>query len=457
MMVGRRFVLVLLLSSLACGIGAQEADKQMMPTQRWVASWGASQQIPEPRNALPAEDLTDATMRQIVRLTLGGPKLRVRLSNAFGTAELHLKAVHIAKPVSAASSSIVPGSDRALRFNGAPDVTIPAGAEYISDPIDYPMVPLSDLAITFYEEKPPAQQTSHPGSRATTYYTHGNLVSAEELPGAKTIEHWYTIAGLDVTAAPSAFAVVTLGDSITDGRGSTTNGNDRWPDVLARSLQGAAKTQNVAVVNVGTGGNRLLADGLGPNVLARFDRDVLARTGVRYLIVFEGVNDLGTLHGAMALKSQLPAVPAGTQTANGSGSTKGGPEAVQQQPPAFRFPDATPEQHDELVKSMLAAYGQIVARAHAAGIRVIGTTITPFAGSGYGRTPANEADRKKINAWILAPGNFDAVVDFANVIADPQDPTKMAAQFDSGDHLHPSSAGYRAIGESIPQTLFVGP
>jgi len=479
MMIGRRgwygfaFLLVLFTSSVgaqvAPGTSATKPD-----AQHWVASWGASQQVPEPRNALPADDLTDATMRQIVHLTLGGPGLRVRLSNAFGTAALHLTAVHIAAPVSPASSSIVPGSDRALTFNGAPDVTIPAGAEYISDPIDYPMAPLSDLAITFYEEKPPAQETSHPGSRATTYYSHGNLVSAEELPGAKTIEHWYTIAGLDVSAAQSAFAVVTLGDSITDGHAATTNGNDRWPDVLARALQGAAKTHNVAVVNVGTGGNRLLMDGLGPNALARFDCDVLARAGVRYVLVLEGVNDLGTLHGVIPPASEPPhTAEAGTTTlqktsdagvsgvpsaTNGAADGSRAPAAVpMQRPPALHFPEATPEQHELLVKSMLAAYAQIVARAHAAGIRVIGTTITPFDGSGYGRSPANEADRQKINAWILSPGNFDAVVDFARVIADPQDPTKMAAQFDSGDHLHPSPAGYRVMGESVPLKLFVEP
>jgi lysophospholipase L1-like esterase len=472
--------LVLSLFCFAFSVGAQEAASRGTPlngqdAQHWVASWGASQQIPEPRNALPVADMTDATIRQIVHLTLGGQKLRVRLSNAFGTAALHLAEVHTAKPVSPATSTIVPGSDRALKFSGASGVTIPAGAEYLSDPIDYPMAPLSDLAITFYEQEAPAQETSHPGSRATTYYTHGNLVSAEQLPGAKTIEHWYTIAGLDVSAVRSASAVVTLGDSITDGHAATTNGNDRWPDVLARSLQGAAKTRNVAVVNVGTGGNRLLTDGLGPNALARFDRDVLARSGVRYLMVLEGVNDLGTLHGTIPPSAEQVR-PAETGTATGAvtsahpaGGVPAGPTdraqdaanasapAPQQPPRVFRSPEATPEQHDELVKAMLAAYAQIVARAHAAGIYAIGTTITPFGGSGYGRSPANEADRQKINAWILAPGKFDAVVDFAKIVADPQEPARLAPQFDSGDHLHPSPAGYHAMGESIPLTLFTQP
>lgn len=458
-----------LLLSLACGAEAQQADRftaahDQRQEQNWVASWGASQQIPEPRNALSANDLTDATMRQIVHLSLGGDSLRIRLSNAFGTAALHLSAVHIARPVSSASSRIVPGSDRALTFSGAPDVTIPAGAEYISDPVNYPAPALSDLAITFYEEKPPLQETSHPGSRSTTYYAHGNLVSAEDMPGAKTIEHWYTIAGLDVTASPAAYAVVTLGDSITDGHAATTNGNDRWPDVFSRCLQSSANTRNVAVVNVGTGGNRLLADGLGPNVLARFDRDVLARAGVREVIVLEGVNDLGSLHGGLppgitggTTSTPTQAGVAAAETKN-SADASGQPKANSPQRPAvLHFPEATPEQHDELVKSILAAYVQIVTRAHAAGIRVIGTTITPFGGSGYGRSSANEADRQRINAWILSPGHFDAVVDFAKSIADSQDPTKLAPQFDSGDHLHPSPAGYHAMGESIPLKLFEKP
>ena len=489
MMILRKLMhgLVTLLFSISCWVGAQGVEIASVmrgepQTQLWVASWGASQQIPEPRNALPAADLTDATVRQIVHLSLGGYKLRVRLSNAFGTAPLHLTAIHIAKPVSSASSKTLPESDRALTFNGAPDVTIPAGAEYISDPIDFPVAPLSDLAITFYEEQPPAQETSHPGSRATTYYTHGNLVNAEDLPGAKTIEHWYTIAGVEVAAGKQAFAIVTLGDSITDGHGATTNGNDRWPDVLAQRLQTSAQTQEVAVVNVGTGGNRLLNDGLGPNALARFDRDVLARPGVKYVIVLEGVNDLGTLHDAPSATAQppqgqpSPAIPATAtgQTADAAGqspptngnapantssatSTSVPPAMPQTQPPTtIHFSPATPEQHDELVNRMIAAYEQIVMRAHAADIRVIGATITPFGGSFYDHSPANDADRQKINAWILAPGHFDAVVDFAKVIADPRDPKKMAAQFDSGDHLHPSPAGYRAMGESIPLALFAG-
>ena len=203
----------------------------------WTGSWAASQQIPEPANALPPDDLRDATLRQIVHLSLGGSTLRVHLSNAFGTEPLRFTSVHIAQPLSPAAAQIDPATDRALTFSGSPDVIVPAGAEYISDPIDYTVAPLSSLAITFHLDQPPAQQTGHPGSRATSYLVHGDQVSAADLPDAKKIDHWYQLAEVDVAAPPGAAAIVTLGDSITDGHAATTNGNDRWPDVLAARLQ----------------------------------------------------------------------------------------------------------------------------------------------------------------------------------------------------------------------------
>jgi hypothetical protein len=204
-----------------------------LSAQNWVGSWAASQQIPEPHNALPPDDLHDATLRQIVHLSVGGPAVRVHLSNAFGTAPLHLTLVHIARPLSTSVAQIDPASDKALTFSGSPDVIIPAGAEYLSDPVEYPVKPLSDLAVSIHYDEPPAQQTGHPGSRATSYVAHGNLVSAADLPEAKKIEHWYQLAGVDVVAPSKAAAIVVLGDSITDGHGATTNGNDRWTDILA--------------------------------------------------------------------------------------------------------------------------------------------------------------------------------------------------------------------------------
>jgi lysophospholipase L1-like esterase len=347
---------------------------------------------------------------------VGGGRLRVRMSNAFGTAPLHLTAVHVARPVSASSATIDAGSDTAVTFHGAPDVTIPAGAEYLSDTVEFPVAALSNLAITFHIEQPPKGETGHPGSRATSYFVHGDMVSAASLPDATKVDHWYQISGVDVVGPERAAAVVTLGDSITDGHGATTNGNDRWPDVLAARMQADKSTRANGVVNEGIGGNRLLLDGLGPNALARFDRDVLAQTAVRAVIVLEGVNDLGTL---------------------------------------TRDHDVSAEEHAALVGRIEAAYAQMIERGHAHGIKVIGATILPYAGSGYYHPgPESEADRQAINAWIRGPGHFDGVVDFDQVTRDPQHPDRLLPAYDSGDHLHPGPAGYKAMGDAIPLALF---
>jgi lysophospholipase L1-like esterase len=382
----------------------------------WVGSWAASQQIPEANNVAPAASLNHATVRQIVHLSRGGTRIRVRVSNAFGTAPLHLLAVHVAHPLSRASPRIDPASDRALTFDERADVLIPAGAEYTSDALDYPVAPLSDLAISMQLESAPLQQTGHPGSHAVSYLAEGAPVSAPDLPAAQRLEHWYFLSGVEVSAASGAAVVVAFGDSITDGHGSTTNGNDRWPDDLAARLQGNTGTRGMAVLNEGIGGNRLLTDGLGPNALSRLDRDVLAQNGVRYLIVLEGINDIGML-------------------------TRGA--------------TATEAQHEELVRRMIGAYRQIVLRAHAHGIKVIGATVLPFMDSDYYHpTQANEHDRQVVNEWIRTPGHFDAVVDFDKLTADPAHRDHMRADYDSGDHLHPSPAGYRAMADGIPLELF---
>ena len=403
------FFVLLALAPLA---PAQDSGAQV----HWVGSWAASQQMPEPRNALATDDLRDATLRQTVHLTLGATDLRVRLSNRFGTAPLRLGGVHIAVSVAPGSDAIVPQTDKGLTFSGEAAVTIPAGADYVSDPIPFSAAPLSDLAITLYLPEAPAQQTGHPGSRTTTYFTHGNLVSAANLPDAKKVDHWYFISGVDVAAPPQAAAIVTIGDSITDGSGSTTNGNNRWPDVLSARLQADPSTKTLAVLNHGIGGNRVLLDGLGPNALSRFDHDVLAQTGARYLIVLEGVNDLGMI----SREQEIPQA-----------------------------------EHDAHVRRILSAYHQMLVRARAHGIQVIGGTIVPFVGSPfYHPSPATEADRQAINAWVRAPGHFDAVADFDKAIRDPEHPDRMLPEFDSGDHLHPSPAGYKTMAGAVPLLLF---
>ena len=406
-----RLISVCLICLVACAASAQNGAKDV----RWVGSWAASQQIPEPQNSLPVDDLRDTTLRQIFRLSLGGSTLRVHISNAFGSEPLHFTSVHVARPVSLTSAQIDPASDRALTFSGKMDVTVPAGAEYISDSLDYPVTALASLDVTFHLDAPPTGETGHPGSRATSYYVHGDLVSAPDLPNARKVDHWYQVSGIDVSGDANSAAIVAFGDSITDGHGATTNGNDRWTDVLAERLQ-ASSSKNIAVLNHGIGGNHLLTDGLGPNALARFDRDVLAQTGVQYVIVFEGVNDLGGL---------------------------------------TRLGDVSAEAHAALANRIIGAYQQMILRAHAHGIRIYGATITPFVGSDYYHPPATtETDRQTINEWIRADGHFDGVIDFDKVTRDPQHPGRLLPVYDCGDHLHPNPAGYRAMGEAVPLKLF---
>jgi lysophospholipase L1-like esterase len=270
----------------------------------------------------------------------------------------------------------------------------------VSDPLPFPVRPFENLTVTTYlaHGQGSLSITSHPGSRTTSYLVPGNQVTAADLAGATPVDHWYFLSGVEVLSPASAVAVI--GDSLSDGRGSTTNGNDRWPDVLASRLSSA-------VVNQAAGGNRVLQDGLGPNVLARLDRDLLAQSGVSWAIVFEGVNDIGTA---------APAAAASTAA------------------------------------DLIDAYDQILTRAHAVDIRVYGATLTPFGGNEAYDAPQREAARTAVNAWIR--GHFDAVLDFDRVVRDPAAPTRLLPAYDVGDHLHLNPAGYRALGTSVPASLF---
>ena len=307
---------------------------------QWVASWATAQQIVEPANMLAPADLADATLRQIVRLSIGGKAYRLLLSNTFGSEPLHLSSVHIATALG--GDAIDPASDRALTFAGKTDVVIPPGAQWLSDPVPAPVGALADLAVTIHYETAPVIETGHPGSRQTSYVLAGDHVAEARLTGAKTADHWYQIAAIDVlTAAPRAGAIVALGDSITDGRGSTTNGNDRWTNVLAARLQADPRTRAVAVLNAGQGGNCVLRQCLGPNAVSRIERDVLAPAGVSAVVMLEGVNDLGGL--------------------------------------TVRNP-ASAEDHAALVAHLIAGYQQVAIRAHARGLKAYIATILPYMG-----------------------------------------------------------------------------
>lgn len=384
--------------------GASAHDPEV---EHWVGTWACSPQLADRSSEPPAPGFADVTLRQIVHVSIGGRKIRVRFSNTFGKSALTISSAEVAK--AAGGSAIKAGTDQPLTFNEESSVTIPAGALVYSDPLAFDLSPLSDLAVTIYTKNAPDGVTTHSGSRATSYFTSGDAVSAIELAPAETADHWYFLNGIDVAGPNSSAAVVILGDSITDGKNSTTNGNGRWPDELARRLDANKRTTNIGVLNEGIGGNRLLHDGLGPNALSRLDRDVLTQTSVRWLVVFEGVNDIGTCK--------------------------------------------SPCDVDSVAMDIINAYRQVIVRAHSHSIRVYGATITPFGGSFYA-TPEAERARQAVNRWIRTSGWFDAVIDFDAVTRDPNHPSNLSPEADSGDHLHPADAGYRIMGDSIELKLF---
>lgn len=390
----------------------------------WVGTWVSMPQLTEPHNMPPApftQDnlvLTNATLRQTVRVTVGGKQMRLRFSNAFGGTALPITRVAVALPRDgqAGVSAIKPGSARSVTFHGGRSSTvIPVGAQVVSDPLNFTLAPRTNITVTMYLAEGQASNdiTSHPGSRTTSHILAGDHVDAVDLPGATPTDHWYFLSGVEVWSPSSTAAAVMIGDSLTDGRGSTTNMNDRWPDQLVNRLHAHGSTSGVAILNQAAGGNRVLNDGLGPNVLARLDRDLLAQSGVKWALVFEGVNDIGTAEATEAAQTKVAA-------------------------------------------DLIAAYDQIITRAHAHGIRVYGATLTPFGGNESYDDPQGyrETARRAVNRWIRTSGRFDAVIDFDRAARDPADPRRLLPTYDTGDHLHLNPAGYQALADAVPAGLF---
>ncbi|HTO03948.1 MAG TPA: SGNH/GDSL hydrolase family protein [Opitutus sp.] len=378
---------------------------------KWINTWVSAQQLTEPHNLPPAPGLSGQTIRQIIQPTLAGNRLRVSFSNGYGEAPLTIASAHVARSIGA--DAIEPGSDTALKFNGSSSVVIQPGTFIISDDVAFPVTPFENLSVSTYISSMPTHVTGHPGSRTTSFIQPGDVVSAPGLPTAVAVDHWYVLSSIEVWGSPTSAAIVVIGDSITDGRGSTTNQNDRWPNLLARRLNAQPATAQIAVLNQGAGGGRVLRDGLGTSALGRFDRDVVAVPGVKWLVVFAGVNDIGTAVGARA-KGEVMA------TAN----------------------------------DLIAAFRQMILRAHRHGIRVIGATIMPFGGFASYDTPESEADRQVVNTWIRTSGEFDGVIDFDAITRDESSPSKLSPAVDGGDHLHPSAKGYEIMAGAIDLSIF---
>lgn len=381
---------------------------QTAPHPQWVGTWATAPMLAD--GGFNVRPFSGTTLREIVHISAGGAQIRVRFTNAYGTDPLIVSDAHVA--LSAGSEAIQPGTDHAITFGGATTINIPPGAELFSDPIAFAVQPLSDLVVSFYL---PSQvmraETYHSFADQDNFIANGDVSTAPDLTDATKISSWYFLDGIDVQAVDGSQAIVTLGDSITDGALSTHNANLRWPDLLAVRLNDDPNLKNISVLNVGIGGNRVLNEVAGPSALSRVDRDVLSQSGVRYVIVLESINDIGRL-------AHL----------------------------------ATP--YDDITAAQLEmALKQIADDAHEHGIKAIGATLTPYGGAGYS-SDKGEQIREAVNDWIRTSGTFDGVADFDKATQDPANPTHFNPAYDSGDHLHPKDAGYKAMADSIDLSLF---
>jgi lysophospholipase L1-like esterase len=434
--VARGALAAVLVASLAAG----SALAQSRSGDRWVATWATAlvsrplpaaaaapvtpaapssaapaaagnggAASPAPRPGPPPATIANQTIRQIVHTSIGGERVRVVLSNAFGTAPVEIGAADVA--LRDKDATVVATSVKPLTFGGRATATILPGATLLSDPVDMKLAPLTDLAIDLYLPGDLGVSTSpvttHNGASQTSYLSAaGDHTGSASFEAAGQPASWFLIGRVEVAAAGGARAVVTFGDSLTDGARSTVNTNNRWPDQLARRLA-ARRGTPVAVLNAGISGNRVLGDGAGQSALARFDKDVLMQTGVTHVVVLEGINDIGVARA-----------------------------------------NASPSAAD-----LIAGHQQLIERAHARGLKIYGATLTPFEGAAY-FTPEGEAKRQALNDWIRRSGAYDGVIDFDALTRDPSAPTRFAPAFDSGDHLHPGDAGYKAMGDAVDLALF---
>jgi lysophospholipase L1-like esterase len=403
---------VFLLTALA---GALSAAEQM----HWVGTWGAApspQTAPEQMRTRKLE-FNNQTVREVVHVSIGGDTVRVRLSNAFGAQGVDIGAAHIA--LRSSGPEIVAGTDRALTFSGRPAVRIPANAVALSDPVKLNVPAAADLAISIFVPGTALAGGIHYQSQQTSWISSGDTTaSASPDDSPATIQSWVFLTGVDVLAPESTGTIVTIGDSITDGARSSMDANHRWPNELAARLLAQKGRNRFAVVDMGIGANRILNGGgaAGINALARFDADVLAEPGVKYVIVLEGINDIG--------HSGPPSPPAENVTA----------------------------------EDIIAGLKQMIERAHELGIEAIGATLTPFEGEAQSSrayyTPEKSKTRDAVNEWIRTSKAYDGVIDFDKAVRDPRNPNKMLPAYDSGDQLHPNDAGYKAMGDAIDLSLF---
>lgn len=391
----------------SCSSSRQYKTSENNKERKWVGTWATAPQLVEPNNMPPAPGLANNTIRQVVRVSIGGDSLRLRFSNAFSKQPVTLKAVAVA--VAEGGSSIDASTQQILKFNGAEMVTMPPSGEVYSDAFSFKLVPGSKLAITIYFGDTSPGATGHPGSRTTSYILAGNQIGSAGFTNAVTTDHWYTINSIEVMANAGSFAIAALGNSITDGRGSGTNKQNRWTDILSERLLRNKTTENIGVLNLGIGGNCVLRGGLGPTALSRFDRDILSQSNVKWLLILEGINDIGGIRNA----AQAP----------------------------------------EVARELIEAYSLMADKAHARGIKVYGCTILPFEKSFYD-TPYRQQARDIVNEWIRTTDKFDAVIDFDKIMRNPDDIKKIGSGLHDGDWLHPNQAGYKKMGEAIDLNLF---